>query len=199
MSALLLVGCTALSAPKLENSRLYLLEMQAMPPPAQARHDRVLAVAMPRARPGFDTPQMAYRNRTHELQYFAVNRWADTPQQMLLPLLIQALEQGGGFRAIVQTPGALPADLRLEVDLVRLQQDFMTHPSTMQMVVRAQLSNVHDRKVLAVKWFEKIQETPSDDAYGGVIAANQILQQMLGELSEFCIRAAGDMPTAGLN
>jgi len=185
--SMLLPGCTGLSAPKLENPHIYLLDAQPAAKVAQVKRDLVLAVAMPSARPGFDTPQMAYLRQPHELEYFADNRWADAPPRMLWPLLVQALEQAGGFQAIVQTPGMIPADVRLDVELIRLQHDFGTRPSRLQLTLRAQLSDVRSKRVLAVKLFDEVQNAASDDAYGGVIAANQIMQRVLSQLTDFCL------------
>jgi cholesterol transport system auxiliary component len=185
--SMLLPGCTGLSAPKLENPHIYLLDAQPATKAAQVKRDLVLAVAMPSARPGFDTPQMAYLRQPHELEYFAANRWADAPPRMLWPLLVQALEQAGGFQAIVQTPGMIPADVRLDVELIRLQHDFGTRPSRLQLTLRAQLSDVRSKRVLAVKLFDEVQNAASDDAYGGVIAANQIMQRVLSQLTDFCL------------
>jgi cholesterol transport system auxiliary component len=186
-SSMLLAGCTGLSAPKLENPHIYLLNAQPVAKAAQVKRDLVLAVAMPRARPGFDTPQMAYLRQPHELEYFAANRWADAPPRMLWPLLVQVLEQTGGFRAIVQTPGVIPADVRLDVELIRLQHDFGTMPSRLQLTLRAQLSDVRSKRVLAVKLFDEVQNAASDNAYGGVIAANQMVQRVLSQLADFCL------------
>ncbi len=185
--SILMAGCTGLQAPKLESPHIYLLDAQPAAKTAQVKRDLVLAVAMPSARPGFDTPQMAYLRQPHELEYFAANRWADAPPHMLWPLLIQALEQTGGFVAIVQTPGVIPADVRLDVELIRLQHDFGTRPSRLQLTLRAQLSDVRSKRVLAVKLFDEAQNAASDDAYGGVIAANQIVQRVLGQLADFCL------------
>ena len=185
--SILLAGCTSLQAPKSESPHIYLLDAQPAAKAAQVKRDLVLAVAMPRARPGFDTPQMAYLRQPHELEYFASNRWADAPPRMLWPLLVQALEQAGGFSAIVQTPGVIPADVRLDVELIRLQHDFGTRPSRLQLTLRAQLSDVRSKRVLAVKLFDEVQNAASDDAYGGVIATNQIVQRFLGQLVDFCL------------
>ncbi len=186
----LLAGCTALPAPKLESPHIYLLDAQPATKAAQVKRDLVLAVAMPHARSGFDTPQMAYLRQPHELEYFAANRWADAPPRMLWPLLVQALEQTGGFRAIVQTPGAIPADVRLDVELIRLQQDFGTRPSRVQLTLRAQLSDVRSKRVLGMKLFDEAQNAASDDAYGGVTTANQIMQRVLNHLTDFCLDAS---------
>lgn len=185
--AMLLAGCTGLQAPQVESPHIYVLDARLPIKAAQVKRNLVLAVSMPRARPGFDTPQMVYLRQPHELDYFVTNRWADTPSRMLGPLLAQALEQTGSFRAIVQTPGVVPADIRLDTELIRLQHDFGTQPSRVQITLRAQLIDVGGKRVLAVKLFDEAENATSDDAYGGVIAANRVLQRVLGQLADFCI------------
>jgi cholesterol transport system auxiliary component len=131
---------------------------------------------------------MAYLRQPLELEYFATQRWADTPARMLKPLLAQALEPV--FSAVVPTPGILPANLRLDTELIRLQQNFTTKPSRIQLTLRAQLIDMKDKRVIAVKLFDESENTDSDNAYGGVIAANRALQRLLDQLTEFCINAS---------
>lgn len=185
--AVLLAGCTSLQAPQGESPHIFVLDARSTVKARQVKRDRVLAVNMPRAWPGFDTSQMAYRRQPHELDYFAVNRWADTPARMLGPLLVQALEQAGSFQAIVPTPGVVPADIRLDTELIRLQQDFGTQPSRIQLTLRAQLIDVAGKRVIAVKLFDEAENATSDDAYGGVIAANRAVQRVLDQLVDFCV------------
>lgn len=189
-SAMLFASCTGLQAPQVEIPHLYVLDARPAIKAAQVKRDLVLAVSMPRARPGFDTPQMAYLRQPHELDYFVVNRWADTPSRMLGPLLAQALEQTGSFRAIVQTPGVISADIRLDTELIRLQQDFQTQPSRVQLTLRAQLIDVVGKRVIAVKIFDEAENATSDDPYGGVIAANRVVQRVLGQLADFCVNVS---------
>lgn len=189
-SAMLLVGCTGLHAPPTESTHFYVLDARPAIKVAQAKRDLVLTVSMPRARPGFDTPQMVYLRQPHELEYFVTHRWADTPSSMLGPLLAQSLEQTGSFRAIVQTPGIVPGNVRLDTELIRLQQDFGSKPSRVQFTLRAQLIDVVSKRVIAVKLFDESETAASEDAYGGVIAANRVLQRVLGQLADFCVNAS---------
>lgn len=186
-SALLLAGCTGFSAPQVANQTIYVLEAQLATKPAPLKRNLVLAVSEPQARPGFDTAQMAYVQKPHELNYFVTSRWADTPARMLEPLLVQAMEQTGSFRAVVQLPGAFPADVRLDAELIRLQHDFVTRPSRVQLTLRAQLIDVRGQRVLAVKQFDESENAASDNAYGGVTAANRVLQRVLDQLAAFCV------------
>jgi cholesterol transport system auxiliary component len=182
---LLLAGCTGLQAPQVEKFHIYTLDALVSVKTAQLKRDLVLSVSMPRAKTGFDTFKMAYQRQPHELEYFAVNRWADTPARMLAPLLVQTLEQG--FRAVVQAPGAVSSNIRLDTELIRLQQNFETRPSRVQLTLRAQLIDVTDKRVLAIKLFDETENATSEDAYGGVVAANRALQRVLDQVLEFCI------------
>lgn len=188
MFAALLAGCTGLQAPKVEQAHTYLLDARPVSGQAITKRDQVLAISMPAGRPGYDTPQMAYQRLPLELEYFAAHRWADTPAHMLKPLLVQALEPG--FRAVIQTPGGISADLRLDTELIRLQQNFTSQPSRIQLTLRAQLIAVKDKRVIAAKLFDESENTESDDAYGGVIAANRALHRVLAQLAEFCLNAS---------
>lgn len=188
----LLAACTALQPPPVEQVSTYVLEAMPAAGAPRPKRDLVLEVPAPRARPGFDTPQMAYTQRANALEYFARHRWTDTPARMLAPLMAQALEQSGGFRAVVQAPSLAAANLRLETELVRLQQEFGARPSRVRLTVRAQLIDAGSRRVLASAEIDETEAAPSDDPYGGVIAANRALARVLERLAAFCAEA----PTA---
>jgi cholesterol transport system auxiliary component len=182
----LLAACAALQPPEADHASTYVLEALPAAGAPRSTRDLVLEVAAPRARPGFDTPQMAYTQRANALEYFARNRWADAPARMLAPLLAQALDQSGGFRAVVQPPSLATANLRLETELVRLQQEFSARPSRVRFTLRAQLIDVDARRVLASAEFDETEVAPSDDPYGGVLAANRALGRLLERLAAFC-------------
>jgi cholesterol transport system auxiliary component len=191
MLAMLPGGCTGLQPPRGESPNIYVLGAEPIAKTARARRDLVLEVDAPRAWPGFDTSQMVYVRQPYELDYFMANRWADTPSRMLGPLLAQALEQTGSFRAVVQTPSAVPADLRVDTQLIRLQQNFGSRPSRVELTLRVELIDLRGKRVLATRLFEETENAPTDDAYGGVTAANVALGRMLEQLADFCVVESG--------
>ena len=177
----LLAGCSVLPAPHPDQVHRYLLDAKpAAADPATSAH--ALSVDMPASRPGFDTPQMAYQRRAHELEYFATQRWADTPAHMLRPLIAAALEP----RFAAQRT----SDLRLETELIRLQQDFTSTPSRIRITLHARLVDVKNRRVIATRTFDETEISASEDAYGGVNAANLALARMLDSLGAFCVEQA---------
>ena len=189
--ALLIGGCAGALSPQAEEPATFVLDARPAESPARARQDVVLAVGVPRARAGYDSAQIAFVRRPHELEYFAKSRWVDTPARMLAPLVTQALDRSGAFRAVVQAPSSVSADFRLDIELVRLQQDFGTRPSRVELAVRAQLVDLRGNRVVAETLLEEVESAPSEDAYGGVIAANRALQRLLARVVDFCVEQSG--------
>ena len=194
----LLGGCSSLLPPAPPPDNIYLLEarMSAIPSLASApgnarsKRDLMLAVSTPRARAGYDTAQMIWVRQAHRLEVYSRNRWADTPARMLAPLVAQALEQSEAFHAIVQAPSVASATLRLDTELIRLQQDFSVKPSRVQFTLSAQLIDTGTRRVVASAEFDESENAPSEDAYGGVLAANRALERLLARLVTFCAERA---------
>lgn len=179
--AALLAGCSLLPPQPPDQVHRYLLDAKPAATYA-ATSGHALTVDMPISRPGFDTPQMAYQRRPHELEYFATQRWADTPAHMLRPLITAALEP----RFAAQRT----AELRLETELVRLQQDFTSVPSRIRITLHARLVDARSRRVIATRTFDETENSDSEDAYGGVRAANLALARMLDSLGDFCVEQA---------
>lgn len=161
------------------------------------RRDLVLAVSPLRAAPGADSAAMLYLRQPNVLEPYATHRWADTPARLMAPLLLRALDDAGGFRAVVTTASAVPAALRLDTEIVRLRQSFLTRPSRVELTLRAQLLDVPLRRVLATRYIDLTQETASDDAPGGASAANVALAQALAQLAQFCAEASDEARTSG--
>lgn len=182
---LLLAGCSSLSLTEAESVRTYLLEAQIDRAKQVKSIPLVLTVSPPRAAPGYDTVRMVFLRQPHRLEYFAKNRWAETPAKMLGPLLVRALELRTGFNAVTTDDGMVKGDVRLNTEITLLQQEFTTLPSRLHMKLRVQLVEQASYRVLATQVFDAVEATPSDDPYGGVIAANRMLPKMLGQIAEF--------------
>lgn len=161
----------------------------ATAPGASTQPGPVLLIAPTMAGPAFDGPRMLYVTRAYEVQAFARSEWADAPAKMLAPLLARALEGPDGFRTVQASTASLPA-LRLDTELLVLQQEFTQQPSRVRFALRAQLTDVGSRRLLATGEFEALEDAPSDDPYGGVVAANHAVARALGDLVQWA-RTAG--------
>jgi cholesterol transport system auxiliary component len=183
--ALVLAGCSTLRPTEAESVRTYLLEAQFDRTEQIKPIPLVLTVSPPRAVPGYDTVRMAFLRQPHRLEYFAKNRWTETPAKMLGPLLVRALELRTGFKAVTSADGMVKGDVRLDTEITLLQQEFTTSPSRLHMKVRVQLVEQTSYRVFATQVFDAVEAAPTDDPYGGVIAANRMLPRLLGQIADF--------------
>lgn len=157
-----------------------------------------LVVNPPHAAAGFDSHRIIYVREPYQLEYFAHSEWVDTPARMIAPSIVAALENTGAFRAVVLTPSAAAGDLRLDVEIVRLQHEFGSSPSRARFTLRAYLVDNDTRQVLAWREFDDAVTAAQADPYGGVMAANRAVQNVMERLARFCAEAASSwVPAAG--
>jgi cholesterol transport system auxiliary component len=145
----------------------------------------VLLITQPKAQAGFDTPRMAYLLRPYEINYYAFNQWADAPARLLHQILVENLDQTGLWSAVLQAPGALPAQFRLECDNLILEQQFFANPSRIRLALRARLIETTKPSIVATRYFELLEPAPSEDPYGGVLAANQATAKLVAQMAEW--------------
>jgi cholesterol transport system auxiliary component len=192
LSLVALCGCSALSPTTTPPVTFYSLDSPPGAAPAAAPEATAptLIINPPHAAAGFDSARIIYLREPHKLEYFAHSEWVDPPAHLLGDLLVAAIEKSGAFRAVVLAPSAAVGDLRLDTEIMRLQQEFQTRPSRVRFTLRATLVDDKTRRVLARREFDGSMAATSDDTYGGVVAANRAVQAALESLSVFCAEAA---------
>jgi cholesterol transport system auxiliary component len=195
----LAAGCGALRPKATPQPSFYSLDSTPIDVPAATRvaaplsqSAPTLIVNPPHAVAGFDSKRIIFAREAHKLEYFAHSEWVDTPARMLAPLILAAVENTGEFRAVMLTPSAAAGDLRLDTEIVRLQQEFDTQPSRVRLTLHAYLVDNRTRRVLAWREFDAIVPAHSEDPYGGVVAANRAVQTVLENVAAFCAETARD-------
>jgi cholesterol transport system auxiliary component len=194
-----LVGCGSLLPTPPPAPSLFALDdaaAPAAPPPAPSANAPTLIVNVPRAAAGFDGTRIVYVRQAHAVEAFAYSQWVDTPALMLAPLIAQAIERTGAFRAVLRAPTAATGELRLDTELIRLQHEFTAAPSRVRLTLRAVLVEPATRRVVASREFDTSVVSASEDTYGGVLAANEAVKVLLAELAAFCAQAAAAMTAA---
>jgi cholesterol transport system auxiliary component len=186
-ATLLLTACSLLPEPKPVAQDKYLLEYTPAEVTPGADDMPVLMVTTPRAHGAYDTARIAYMQQQFGLRYYVHSRWADTPSRMLAPLLAEAMNATGRFQAQHGSPGMLSAQLRLDTELLRFHQDFTVQPNQMHITVRAELVDLTDLRIIASRLFDIRETATSEDAYGGVQAANRATAQLMEQLAQFCL------------
>ena len=102
----------------------------------------------------------------------------------MLRLLAEAMEATARWRAVVQAPSPIRAEHRLDCDSLVLEQQFFSR-GRVRLGLRAQLLDIKRQSVMGVRNFEVFEDSPSEDAYGGVVAANKASAKLLEELSHW--------------
>jgi cholesterol transport system auxiliary component len=188
--ALVLAACSIMPRAEPVTIDRYTLEAPAWPVREADVDAPVLLVNRPMARIDLDTTRMAYREQDYQLRYFARSRWADTPAQLLLPGLVEALEASGQFGAVVRVGSAARAGLRLDADLLEFSQDFRDGSGEFQLRLRLQLMDLETRAVLASRIFTTRAAAPERSPRGVAHAANAAWQTLLPELVAFTSAAS---------
>ena len=191
----LLGGCASGLLPKpAAEATLLVLDSDTAPAPTGAApapaSGATLIVETPRAAAGCDSRDFAYVRRANEVAYYAQHLWLDTPARMLAPLMTQALQRSGAFRAVAPASSSAAGELRLESDLLRLQHDHTRSPSQLRLTLRARLIDTATRRVLGTRDFDISVVAPTEDPRGGAQAANLAVQQLLTGLVQFSANTA---------
>lgn len=192
-AAVLMMSCTlpgqerAMTTYLLEWNGSFAVERPSRQPCA------ALLVTVPLSAPGYATARMAYTQQDHRVDYFATHRWADTPARMLSPLLARALQTSGLFKAAVESPAPIDAQLRLESEVLELRQVFRAGDSKIQLRLKANLFDLANSRLVASQVFSVSEPAPTRDPYGGVIAANRATDRIFQEIVAFLAdELAGD-------
>ena len=185
LAILLLLNLTACTAIKLPLTEKYQLTQFSNKVYTTNRGTKSLFVSPPEALRGYDSIKMHYSTQAFEVKSFAHHAWLGSPAQMIHPLLTQSIQQSGYFKAVTSGIYSDKTDYRLDSQLLMLQQNFITQPSILFMVIKVVLNDTKNNTVLASKILQYKIPCPSDSPYGGVLAANKAVRQFTQDTVKF--------------
>jgi len=187
--AIALAGCTLFTPAQIKIDKAVLNQIP-LELPHREGHGTTLLVLPPQTAAIYDSTQMVYRDRAHQVAYFAQHEWADTPSHMLHPLVVRTLENTGYFRAVLMPPYMGRYTYALHTEILELTQDFTAQPATVLLSVRVQLSDASAAHVIAAKEISLREPMQQSTPYAGVTAANQATAKALQELAVFVLDTA---------
>lgn len=188
--AALLGGCSLfLPAPEAPTV-ISLIDQVPAQLPHRAAGAATLLVLTPEARPAIDSTQMAYTLRPHHIAYFAHNQWAETPAQMLQPLLVRTMESTGAFAAVLTPPQTGSPRYALRCEILDLVQDYTQEPPVLRLALRVQLSDESAQRMLATREWTLREPMAEKTPRGGVLAANAAMAQALREMAGLVLETA---------
>jgi cholesterol transport system auxiliary component len=188
-----LAGCALLSPAHLESTKAVLNKLPAELPQPGARTASVL-VFPPETKPVYDTTQMAYTTQAYQVAYFSRHEWAETPSQMVQPLLVATLRRTRAFSAVLMPPHVGRVSYTLRCEIVELLQDFMTQPATLRLGLHVELGDDTAGRVVASKDITLREPMRQATPEAGVAAANEALAKALQELARFVLDKAAGPP-----
>ncbi|HEX3991698.1 MAG TPA: ABC-type transport auxiliary lipoprotein family protein, partial [Acetobacteraceae bacterium] len=188
LAAQWLVGCSLLLPPKPEPVTAILDKMPGHVPTGVVHPDTLL-VRSPETSAAFDTTRMAYSVKAYQLAYFRDNQWAETPAQMIQPLLVRTLQQTGFFRAILSPPESETPSYSLRTEILELIQDHTTNPPVVRLKLHLQLFQASGWPIASRDIVE--QEAMANAVpYAGVVAANDVVAKALRTTAQFVTSVA---------
>jgi cholesterol transport system auxiliary component len=186
-----LQGCALMSPARVESTKAVLNKLPAELPQPAPRTASVL-VFPPETQPVYDTTQMAYTTQAYQVAYFSRHEWAETPSQMLQPLLVATLRRTRAFGAVLVPPHVGRVSYALRCEIVELLQDFTTQPATLRLGLHVELSDDTAGRVVASKDIALREPMREPTPEAGVVAANEALAKALQEVARFVLDKAAE-------
>jgi cholesterol transport system auxiliary component len=182
-------GCTLFSPVNIDTKKNVL---NNIPPDLRSErtHPATLLVLEPETTPAYATTQMAYSTQAYQIAYFTKNDWAETPSQMIQPLIVQTLRNTRYFSEVLSPPDFGHHTFVLRSEILELKQDFTSEPAMLQLAMRISLSRDATNQVVATKELSVSQPMSERSPYAGVAAANEALPILLRGLAEFVVEKA---------
>lgn len=180
----LMVSCSAIKIPV---SNQYILDNYSHQQLSSRASKLSILVTSPDAVAGYQTEQMLYVDKTYALTPFTKNAWVSPPADMLFPLMILSLQRSGYFYAVTSGANSELTDYRIDTQLIELHQSFLSKPSQIQLVVKVVLSKTKDNRTIASRVITRHVPCPTENPYGGVIAANRAVEAFTADMTNFVI------------
>jgi cholesterol transport system auxiliary component len=182
-------GCALFSPVKIDTKK-NILNNTPLDLPSETTHSATLLVLVPETMPAYATTQMAYSTQAYQIAYFSQNEWAETPSQMIQPLIVKTLRNTHYFSEVLSPPYFGRHTFALHVEILELKQDFTSEPATLQLAMRIYLIREATNQIIAAKELSVREPMSERNPYAGVVAANEAMPKLLRELAKFVVEKA---------
>jgi cholesterol transport system auxiliary component len=189
LCAILLAACTLLSPVQIATKKEVLSNIP-LDLPAEKTRSATLLVLAPETRPSYDTTQMAYTTQAYQIAYFSEHEWAETPSQMVLPLIVATLRNTHYFQEVLPVPHVGRHTFVLRTEILELQQDFTSEPAMLRLTMRFSLNREATHQLIATKEVSLREPMRERNPSAGVVAANDATAKILRELARFVVEKA---------
>lgn len=129
----------------------------------------------------YDTEQLVFSRTPGTRGQYQFARWTERPGKRFADLMRARLDRMGSYQ-VAAAGGYVRGDLLLDTELVELYHDAASEPGHLRLVLRAELVDLRQRRLIERRVF--VQQVPLAryDAASAVQSANQAVRQTLDEL-----------------
>jgi cholesterol transport system auxiliary component len=186
LCVVLLSGCALLSPVKTDTKQYALTDIP-LDLPSERTHSGTLLVLFPDTEPLYATTQMVYTTQAYQIGYFSQNEWAETPSQMIQPLIVETLRHTHYFSEVLPSPDFGRHTFVLRSEILNLKQDFTSEPAMLRLTMRFYLSREATNQVIATRELSVSEPMRERNPYAGVVAANEAMVTLLRELAALVV------------
>lgn len=130
----------------------------------------------------YDTDQMVFSRSPGTRGQYQFARWTERPGKRFADLMRARLDRQGLWQ-VSAAGGYVRGDVLLDTELVEFYHDAASSPGQVRLVLRAELIDLKQRKLLGRRIFEQQVPLPSFDAAGTALASSQAASRALDELT----------------
>lgn len=130
----------------------------------------------------YDTDQLVFSRSVGTRGQYQFARWTERPGKRFADLMRERLDRQGKWR-VTAAGGYVRGDVLLDTELVEFYHDASSEPGQMRLVLRAELVDLKQRKLLGRRVFEQSAPLATFDADGAAEASSQAVGRALDDLS----------------
>ncbi|OGU22534.1 MAG: hypothetical protein A2580_03565 [Hydrogenophilales bacterium RIFOXYD1_FULL_62_11] len=129
----------------------------------------------------YDTDQLVFSRSADTRGLYQFARWTERPGKRFADLMRARLDRQGSWN--VSVGGYVRADWLLDTELVEFYHDAVSEPGQVRLVLRADVIDIKQRKLLGHRVFEQQVPLASYDAAAAAQASSLAVGRMLDDLS----------------
>lgn len=183
MLALSLGGCFSLTGNnKASEITTYVLEDGGNATPATTINPRTLLVLDTATNAFYNTDSIAFSRAPGTLGLYQYARWADRPGKRLGELLLTRLEADHIFATVASSGSGIKGNWVLDTSLLAFYHQASTAPGSAHVELRAEVTDLRTRTLIARKLFIQNVPAPTYNAAGAVTAFNIATGKLLDDV-----------------
>jgi len=130
----------------------------------------------------YDTEQLIFSHNPGTRGQYQFARWTERPGKRFAELMRVRLDRQGAWH-VSAAGGYVRGDMLLDTELIEFYHDAISQPGQVRLVLRAELVDLKQRKLLGRRIFEQQVALATYDAAGAAQASSQAVSQALDELT----------------